>query len=78
MAMPLAAPASTRSLWTVRALERLPDEGGRYEVLHDELLIAPLPAVRHQRVAARLGGAVCAWCGAPTMHIAPAELSGTP
>lgn len=78
MAMPLAAPDSTRSLWTVRDLERLPDEGGRYEVLHGELLISPLPAVRHQRVAARLAGAVCAWCGAPTLHIVSAELFGTP
>lgn len=62
MAMPLTWPDTTRSIWTVADLERLPDEGGRLEVLHGELLMTPLPAVAHQRIALRLTMVIGNWC----------------
>ncbi|WP_411280513.1 hypothetical protein [Gemmatimonas sp.] len=37
-----------RSRWTVTDLEQLPDDGIRYEILHGELLVTPLPSVGHQ------------------------------
>ncbi len=64
MVMPFTSPDPSRSIWTVDDLERLPDEGGRYEVLHGELLMTPLPAVPHQRVAARLTRRIGNWCDA--------------
>ena len=64
MVMPFTTPDPSRSIWTVDDLERLPDEGGRYEVLHGELLMTPLPAVPHQRVAMRLARLIANWCEA--------------
>ncbi len=62
-------PAPVGAVWTVHDLEQLPDDGHRYEVLHGELLVTPLPSVGHQWVAAnltRLIGNSCAtntgWC----------------
>ncbi len=43
-----------RSVWTAADLEQLPDDGNRYEVLHGELLVTPLPTSMHQGVAVRL------------------------
>lgn len=62
MAMPISAPIPPRSLWTVADLERLPDDGNRYEILHGELLVTPLPAAWHQRIAFRLAGEFAQWC----------------
>jgi Uma2 family endonuclease len=33
--------------WTRADLERLPDDGNRYEVIHGELLVSPAPLPRH-------------------------------
>ena len=58
MAMLHSRPSSThlpeRSVWTVTDLEALPDDGNRYEILHGELLVTPLPSSGHQGVAMRL------------------------
>lgn len=64
MAMPLSPPIPPRSLWTVDDLERLPDDGNRYEILHGELFVTPMPVKWHQRVAARLSGRLSNWCDA--------------
>lgn len=63
MAMP-ALPLSTRKIWTIADLERLPDDGNRYEILHGELLVTPMPNTRHQGAASRLLVAVANWCRA--------------
>jgi Uma2 family endonuclease len=44
---------STRP-WTRAELQRLPDDGSRYEVLDGQLLVTPLPAGPHQRAATAL------------------------
>ena len=72
MAMPFSrgySPSSTkplpkRSIWTVDDLERLPDDGNRYEILHGELLVTPLPTSVHQRVAVNLIVFISNWCRA--------------
>ena len=64
MAMPLSTSIPPRSLWTVADLEQLPADGNRYEILHGELLVTPMPAVRHQRISARLTVRVGQWCTA--------------
>ncbi len=55
-------PPPERSIWTVNDVERLPDDGNRYEILHGELLVTPLPSNGHQGVALRLAVRLTAWC----------------
>ena len=55
------APATARP-WTRAELQRLPDDGNRYEVLDGELLVTPLPAGPHQRAAVRLTVWVSTYC----------------
>ena len=59
-------PFAERSIWTVNELEQLPDDGNRYETLHGELLVTPLPSNGHQRAAVNLIMAIGAWCRAHT------------
>ncbi len=70
MAMPdtrrFPRPRSGRTVWTVADLERLPDDGNRYEILHGELLVKPLPSTAHQRIAMRLSVLFVLWCRAHT------------
>src|ERR1044072_5630002 len=40
--------------WTVADLERMPDDGQRYEVIDGELFVTPAPALRHQDAIAAL------------------------
>jgi Uma2 family endonuclease len=42
--------------WTRADLDRLPDDGNRYEVLDGELLVTPAPSAPHQQIAAWLTG----------------------
>lgn len=62
MAMRISPPDPLRSMWTVADLEQLPDDGHRYEVLHGELLMTPMPTVGHQRAAMCLILLIGAWC----------------
>ena len=66
MAMPVPVSRSTRKVWTISDLERLPDDGNRYEILHGELLVTPMPSTGHQRVTARLFMSLAIWCRAHT------------
>jgi len=62
MAMRDSLLSPARSIWTVRDLERLPSDGNRYEILHGELFVTPLPTTGHQAVAASLTIAIGSWC----------------
>ena len=66
MAMPALPGIPERTLWTVADLEQLPDDGNRYEILHGELLVTPLPSTGHQGLAARLLVSLAIWCRAHT------------
>lgn len=39
---------------TLEELDRLPDDGNRYELIAGELYVTPAPRIRHQRVSGRL------------------------
>ncbi len=54
--------AATTRPWTRADLERLPDDGNRYEVLDGELLVTPLPSRTHQIVALRLARLLADYC----------------
>jgi Uma2 family endonuclease len=55
-----------RTMWTVADIEALPADGNRYEILHGELLVTPLPSTGHQGIAVRLTMLVGQWCRAHT------------
>jgi Uma2 family endonuclease len=55
MAMPAALPQ-----FTVDDLDKLPEDGNRYELLHGVLLVTPQAGITHQTVAARLAGSLIA------------------
>jgi len=61
MAMPTSPLLPARSIWTVHDLERLPDDGNRYEILHGELLVTPMPSNGHRGVALRLAFILMSW-----------------
>ena len=42
--------ATKTAAWTADELERLPDDGNRYEVVDGELFVTPAPALVHQAV----------------------------
>jgi Uma2 family endonuclease len=46
--------ATTTKQWTLADLERLPDDGNKYEVIHGQLFVTPAPRPDHERVLARL------------------------
>jgi Uma2 family endonuclease len=64
--------------FTVEDLERMPDDGRRYELLDGVLLVSPAPGVWHQEVAFALARALYAACP-PELHvvIAPFEWRGS-
>lgn len=62
MGMPaMVVPEPEGDLWTIADLERLPDDGNRYETLHGELLVTPLPSNAHQGLAAELVYELIRW-----------------
>ena len=40
--------------WTLEELERLPDDGNKYELVRGDLFVTPPPAPKHERVIANL------------------------
>lgn len=48
--------------WTIDDLERLPDDGQRYELLDGRLLVSPAPVVKHQKAVGRLDLLLSAAC----------------
>jgi Uma2 family endonuclease len=64
-----AWPSSARP-FTVADLDRMPDDGHRYELLDGTLIVSPRPSNLHQEVAAELLGLLRAHC--------PAELRALP
>lgn len=49
MAMPLHMPSMESRRWTVEDLDRLPDDGNRYEIIDGALYVTPAPSLSHQR-----------------------------
>ena len=43
-------PAESPTYWTKAAVQALPDDGQRYELVWGELLVTPAPSPRHERV----------------------------
>jgi Uma2 family endonuclease len=50
--------------FTVAELDRMPDDGHRYELLEGALVVSPRPSNRHQEVAAELLGMLRSECPA--------------
>ena len=48
----------TRAPATWEDVERMPDDGNRYESIGGRLYVTPAPAIRHQRVSKRLQSAL--------------------
>jgi Uma2 family endonuclease len=61
MSIAEAWPAAGRP-FTVADLDRMPDDGRRYELLDGALAVSPRPTTVHQFVATRLIGALLAAC----------------
>src|SRR5438045_5594867 len=40
--------------WTLEELQRLPDDGNKYELVRGELFVTPAPSEDHETIAARL------------------------
>jgi Uma2 family endonuclease len=69
MSMQIDWPAAGRSL-TVDDLDRMPDDGRRYELLDGALIVTPRPRVLHQEVATELAGQLRAACP-PELRVIP-------
>jgi Uma2 family endonuclease len=54
--------ALTTDRWTRADLERLPDDGNKYEVIHGELLVSPAPRPAHERIIHALRRALEVFC----------------
>jgi Uma2 family endonuclease len=61
MTVPEAWPGAGRP-FTVAELDRMPDDGRRYELLDGVLIVSPRPTTVHQAVAGRLYGILSGAC----------------
>ncbi|MEO5568199.1 MAG: Uma2 family endonuclease [Gemmatimonadaceae bacterium] len=76
--------ALTTHRWTRADLERLPDDGNRYEVIDGDLLVSPAPRPAHERLVMEFGRALDEYCrrvkgvqasfGRPAMVTATSEV----
>jgi Uma2 family endonuclease len=48
--------------WTTDDLDRLPEDGHRYELIDGALIVSPSPTSRHQKLASRIEDALEATC----------------
>ncbi|MEU6153782.1 Uma2 family endonuclease [Actinosynnema sp. NPDC047251] len=60
--------------YTVDDLEDMPDDGRRYELIDGMLLVSPAPALRHQKIVAKLIVMLDALCP-EGMHVLPAPFA---
>lgn len=77
MDMPLQVPSRESRSWTVEDLERLPDDGNRYEIIDGALYVTPVPSLTHQRACANLLNFLQAYLethGFGEVFIAPCDL----
>ena len=44
--------------WTLEELDRLPEDGNKYELVHGDLLVTPPPSYDHETIASRLSGVI--------------------
>jgi len=60
--------------FTVEDLERMPDDGHRYELLDGTLLVSPAPGFRHQKIVSRLVSILDGACP-DELHVLPAPFA---
>jgi Uma2 family endonuclease len=65
--------------WTVERLQRLPNDGKRYEIIAGELFVTPAPALRHQYVVGELFAILFEYCRRVGLRVvtAPADVMVT-
>jgi len=64
--------------YTADMVRALPEDGNRYEVVHGELLVTPVPRATHQMLVLRLGAALLAYLEENPVGVAllaPADIS---
>ena len=77
MGMPLHAPSTESGRWTIEDLDRLPDDGNRYEIIDGALYVTPAPSLSHQRAVRLILSSLSAYVelhGIGEVFYAPAEL----
>lgn len=63
--------------YTVEALDRFPEDGNRYEMLHGVLLVTPFPAPVHQIAAGRISARPSSGVG-PAAHAVSSGVISVP
>ena len=77
MAMPLHMPSKESGRWTIEDLDRLPDDGNRYEIIDGALYVTPAPSLSHQRAIRLILSSLSAYVelhGIGEVFYAPADL----
>lgn len=77
MAMPVHMPSRDSARWTVEDLDKLPDDGNRYEIIDGALYVTPAPSLTHQRAIRLILSSLSAYVeahGIGEVFYAPADL----